>query len=327
MDYINNKIEKQLLSKENNFQHDVFSGLSKTPKTIPSKYLYDDRGSLLFQKIMTLPEYYLTRCEIEILETYKHQLASLFERNPFCIVELGAGDGEKTKILLKHFILRNMNFRYLPIDISASALNELGMTLRKECPLVDVQGIISDYVLGLQQATNNHPAPKLILFLGSNIGNFSPEEAQEFLCFLRRGLHPDDYLLIGFDLIKDPCLLTNAYNDPGGITAAFNRNILCRINRELNADFQPKRFKYFSTYSIYDQAVVSCLVSERDCDVYIAALDRSFHFRCWEPVHTESSYKFDIPLIQSWAMRSGFKVVAQLFDSRHYFVDSLWQAV
>lgn len=308
------------------FADEVASGLSRSPKQLPCKYLYDAEGSRLFREIMDLEEYYPTRCETEILDRHKGDICQIIGSSDFNVVELGAGDGAKTKILLKHFIDLGLRFRYVPIDISASAVEGLTRDLEKEFGGLAVRGMATDYFEGLAWLSRTNHRTSLVLFLGSNIGNFTPGESFAFLTSLRKSLNAGDYVLVGFDLKKDLNTLLRAYNDPKGVTARFNVNILHRINDELGGNFVPSRFEYYSTYDPRSGAIESFLISTKEQTVFIDLCGRAFSFARWEPIHTESSYKFLKRDFTRLARESGFRPVASFCDSRRYFADTLWQA-
>jgi L-histidine Nalpha-methyltransferase len=307
------------------FARDVRDGLSREHKALPSKYLYDDEGSRLFRAIMALPEYYPTRCEAEILESNKEHLAALFGREPFCLAELGAGDGAKTRILLRHLMTSGSPFTYVPVDISATALEVLVNAVAEDCPQLVTRGLAAEYFHGLSLLSACDDRSKVVLFLGSTIGNMDRSQAGAFLRDLRESLNDGDRVLIGFDLKKDAAVLCRAYNDSTGITARFNGNILTRINHELGGSFEPERFTYYSSYAPDREAVVSYLISTCEQTVTIDALQMTVHFEPWEPIHTESSHKYSDGDIHSMATRCGFAVEHTFHDQRRYFADSLWR--
>ena len=307
------------------FGKDVMSGLSASPKKLSPKYLYDGKGSKLFEEIMNLPEYYPTRCELEILENYKKQLIEFFSPGETIdMVDLGAGNGQKAMILIS-FFLRRIDFKYIPIDISTSAVKELENTLKKRYPKLNVKGLDAEYIQGLKVLKKEQSNRKLVLFLGSNIGNFTFREAFHFLKNLRESLNKGDLLIIGFDLKKDPLKIRMAYNDKSGTTAQFNLNILERINKELGGNFNPLNFSFYSNYDPIAGEVRSYLVSNERQEVYIEKLDQTFVFEKWETIHTECSNKFDLTTIERLAEVTGFSVEANFFDSQEYFADSLWK--
>lgn len=305
---------------------DTLQGLSAYPKYLLSKYLYDDTGSSIFQDIMQMPEYYLTNCEFEIFTTHRNQITKAFHDNgqDFDLIELGSGDGLKTKILLQGLIEQSTSFQYIPVDISKKANNELVKSLKRELPSLDVAPRTGDYFQKIKELNGYSGLQKVILFLGSNIGNFSDEEIELFFSRLSTHSHKGDKLLIGFDLKKSPHIIMQAYNDPHGHTRRFNLNHLIRLNRELNANFDVDNFEHHTEYNPLTGEVKSFLVSKADHAVDIGDLEQTFHFGRWEPVFMELSRKFDYQTIESIAVSHGFKVQQQFTDQREFFVDSLW---
>ncbi|WP_083937807.1 L-histidine N(alpha)-methyltransferase [Hymenobacter aerophilus] len=302
----------------------VREGLSRPFKALSSMYFYDDEGSRLFQQIMALPEYYPTRTEFALLTRHRAAIArALRPQNPaepFFLLELGAGDGLKTKILLRELLENGADFTYVPVDISAAALAGLATSLQAELPGLRVEPVVADYAdaLGLMAA---RPGRKAVLFLGSNIGNFSPEERHQFLADLARPLTPNDRLLIGFDLQKDPRLIRAAYDDSQGVTAAFNFNLLHRLNRELGADFDLAHWQHYTDYNPLTGAVRSFLASTRAQTVHFAELGWSVDFRAWEMIHTENSFKFTQPGIEEIAQAAGLTTADFFTDEQDYFAD------
>lgn len=306
---------------------DTFNGLTANPKYLLSKYFYDDAGSALFQKIMTMPEYYLTRCEEEILNSCKTEItdAIIGDDQILSLVELGSGDGQKTKILLQELIRKDIKFQYVPLDISKKANDMLTQTLKSELPELVINAMTGDYFDRLRELNGYASKRKIILFLGSNIGNFSDTETYDFLNRLAEFTNQKDKLLIGFDLKKSPEIIMDAYNDPHGFTRNFNLNLLVRLNRELQADFRISQFEQHTEYNPQTGEVMSFLVSKKNQSVYISALEHQFHFDAWEPVFVERSCKYDLHKIERLAAEHGFRVVANFTDSRNYFIDSLWE--
>lgn len=321
-----NFIELSDLDQElSSFARDVFAGLSSTPKYLSSRYFYDKRGSEIFQEIMRMPEYYPTDCEYQIFELHKQTILDIIGKQAFHLLEFGAGDGLKTKILLQHFLQEKAHFEYMPIDISGDALKKLEKDLTAKWPELEVDAQEGEYFATLDQVGQRDDLCKFVLFLGSNIGNFVWDEAINFLSELRKHLTVNDYILIGFDLKKDPRTILNAYNDPAGITKEFNINLLRRINRELNANFVPEQFMHYPTYNPLTGETKSYIVSCKDQSVHIGAVNEEFHFKAWEPIWTELSLKYDEKMIHDLAKASGFEVVTNLSDKRNYFVDSIWR--
>lgn len=303
---------------------EVQTGLLKTPKRLSSRFFYDAEGSRIFQEIMHSPEYYLTRSEYEILETYKADLLRLFTKSDypsFDLVELGAGDGLKTKILLGFFMDQEVDFAYAPIDISADALDGLVTDVSDLWPDLRLKPQHDDYFNSLQELSNNTDSRRIVLFLGSNIGNFTPNEALDFYQQLHDRLLPGDLVLTGFDLQKHPAVIHAAYNDQAGLTKAFNLNLLRRINRELDATFDLESFDHYETYSPETGEARSYLVSQKNQVVDIRALAMVVPFKEGEIIHTEISRKFTRSQIEQLADRTGFTVDGWFTDSKGYFAD------
>lgn len=306
------------------FSSDVLVGLSKSPKQLPSRYFYDERGSRLFQKIMELPEYYLTRCEIEILKTKKEKFSRIMSDEPFNLVELGAGDGSKTSILIHQFLKNKREFHYIPIDISESAMKWLIRLMNRKFPRLDAQGIVAEYFDGVKWLSQMNSRRNLVLFLGSNLGNFDRSQSRVFLHSLWNTLNHGDHVVIGFDLKKKIELMMRAYNDSKGITSAFNMNLLERINRELGGNFNLEKFRHYAGYDVFSGAMESYVVSLESQTVFIKEIGQSFDFKAWEPIHTEYSYKYLESDIEKLAQNTGYTIEQQFFDSKRFFVDSVW---
>lgn len=311
------------------FASDVQKGLSAREKFLPSKYLYNKKGDEIFQAIMAMPEYYLTRAEYEIFATCQHEILERFsdKGSRFQLIEFGAGDGMKTKVLLQHFVSQRASFSYVPIDISANILDTLTADLKENLPDLPVQAICDDYFSAIEQLnqSEHNSERKVVLFLGANIGNFDHDECVAFLKKIADHLSPGDQLMIGFDLKKDPVMILDAYFDKAGITRAFKLNLLERINEELGGNFDPRSFQYFPVYDPMQGSILSYLVSRKSQDVYVKALDTSFHLDAWEAIYMERSQKFSLQDIAHLANMAGFVVVQNFFDSNRYFTDSLWQ--
>jgi len=315
-----------LQDSERDFALDVLVGLSEKPKRLPSKYFYDDAGSEYFRRIMALDEYYPTACENEILERHGTELAARVAGQRINVVDVGAGDGKKTVVLLRQLAAAGIDFVYVPIDISEGAMQTLSETIGRELPDVTMRGLVSDYADGIHWLGVHHAERlNLALFLGSNIGNFDRARARAFLRRLWNELREDDLVLVGFDLKKDIDVLLDAYNDSEGVTAAFNLNLLERINRELGGTFDLDKWRHYGTYDVLSGAMKSYLVSLEPQRVYIDALSHEFEFQAWESIHTEYSYKYLKTDITELAADTGFVIEAQYGDSRGYFVDSLWR--
>lgn len=309
------------------FAVDVLIGLSERPKRLPSKYFYDARGSALFQRITELDAYYPTRCEFQIFERYRAEILDRFRGEPLNLVDLGAGDGRKTRVLLEHLVASGADVRYVPIDISEAAMQTVTAAMRRRFPSLPIAGLVSEYFDGVRWLGRQTDRRNLVLFLGSNVGNFDRPRARAFLRQLWNALNPDDHALIGFDLKKDIELLLDAYNDPEGVTAQFNLNMLRRINEELGGDFRLDRFRHFATYNVFSGAMESYLVSLDDQTVHIEALQQAFEFEPWEPIHTEYSYKFLPGDIDDLARSAGFATEEAWSDPDRWFCDVLWRVV
>ncbi|MBK8465069.1 MAG: L-histidine N(alpha)-methyltransferase [Chloracidobacterium sp.] len=311
------------------FAEDVLHGLSSTPKSLSSKYFYDDEGSRLFQEIMKLPEYYLTGCEHEIFSTQTDAIFRAFAHGGggFDLIELGAGDGTKTAVLVDHFLKHNADISYAPIDISQEALDALSTKFSIAFPSLKIETRTGDYFRILESLKQGSDKRKILLFLGSNIGNFSPDQALGFFRDLRKVMNPDDLLFIGFDIQKDPRVIVRAYDDTAGVTAAFNLNLLKRINRELGADFDLDKFSHYAVYRPVECAARSFLISREKQSVQIGALGRTFEFDQWEAIFMEISQKYSLKMIDEIAHESGFEVKQNFFDSRNYYCDSLWRPI
>lgn len=305
------------------FKADVHEGLSQNPKTLPSKYFYDKRGDELFVEIMNLPEYYLTRSELDIFQTQSENIIESIQIKPnayFELIELGAGDGLKTKQLLQLLYKKNYNFDYFPIDISQNVLNILETTLNNELPGVIVKKQQGDYfqILESLKGTNH---PKVILFLGSNIGNMTDEMATGFIYKLGANLKPNDKLILGVDLIKPASAVLPAYNDSKGITKEFNLNLLKRINHELGGDFNIDGFIHQPEYNEYTGIAKSYLVSNIAQSVNIDKSDQTYNFTKGEKILTEISRKYNDEIINKIIDKTDFRIIDKLTDSNNYFAN------
>ncbi len=321
-------LNEETILPVNSLAIEISKGLSATPKTISSKYFYDAEGDRLFQKIMNLDEYYLSRTEYAILENHRETLHKHLTKQgrAFHLIEFGAGDGWKTKVLLRHFVDQATQYDYRPIDISGNVLTELKNSLKAEIPLLRVETMEGEYFEVLEDMQKTDDKQKVVLFLGSNIGNFKQSQAIGFLSKLRDSLNTGDMLLIGFDMKKDPHVIRQAYDDPQGVTRDFNMNLLKRLNIELGANFDLGHFKHYQSYDPVSGECKSYLISLADQTVTMEASQSTYHFKKWEPIHVEISRKFDEETIQELALRSGFDIIENLTDERGYFIDSLWVA-
>jgi L-histidine Nalpha-methyltransferase len=295
---------------------EVRTGLSARPKWLPPKLFYDAAGSELFEQITRLPEYYLTRTETAILRS---QAASMIRAAgvPPSVVELGAGTATKTRIILEALQAQRGHVRFYPVDVSQPALSTAEDNLRSLTG-VEVDAIVADYTLGMDFVAGL-PGPRLILYLGSSIGNFEPLQASLLLSRLRTRLSRGDTLLLGADLAKPASVLLPAYDDAAGVTAAFNRNLLVRINRELGANFDPRLFLHVARWNQEASRIEIYLRSLRAQQVAIRALRMTVDFERGETIHTENSYKFTLPMVEAILANGGFVRECTWYDSRRWF--------
>lgn len=311
----------------NKFLDDVLKGLSAGEKYLESKYFYDSKGDLLFQKIMECDEYYPTRCEMEIFTQQTDQLASvLTDNNPeFDIVELGAGDATKSFYLLKTLLDKKVNFTYFPIDISRNVINQLHTKLPQKLSGLKIQGLNGEYISMLEKSKTLSGKVKVVLFLGGNVGNVPREKAGELCKSIRQHLVPGDLVLTGFDLKKNPIKILNAYNDKAGYTREFNLNLLYRINDELNSDFIIENFYHYPNYDPQTGACKSFLVSKYEQQVNIAG--STFYFTEGEPVFMEIAQKYTVEQTDELAVENNFTPVKHFLDSKKWFLDTIWKCL
>ncbi len=311
------------------FAQDVLQGLSSTPKQLSSRYFYDDEGSRLFMEIMKLPEYYPTRAELKIFTEHTDGIYRAFSDgvDSIDLVELGAGDGMKTAVLIDYFLAQGLDLHYSPIDISQEANDALTARFHAKFPQLRISPHTGDYFEILDSLKTGNGQRKVLLFLGSNIGNFQQEKALDFFRSLRNVMSSNDRLFIGFDMQKDPRVIVNAYDDSKGKTSAFNLNLLTRINRELGANFDIRKFTHYAQYRPVECAARSFLISKETQTVKIDALDQSFEFEQWEPIFMEISQKYTRRMIEGLAADSGFAIETEFFDGEYFYTDSLWKRV
>lgn len=307
------------------FAEDVRSGLTTIPKRLSCRFFYDAEGSRLFEEISELPEYYLTRAEREILHRFAEEIVGLVPE-PVSLIELGSGSATKTEIMIETLGRRQRPVRYIPVDISPTALTESARSLLGKYPWLEIIAIAGDYEYGLDQLSIRGASPKLILWLGSNIGNLERREAAGFLRQIRAVMKAEDRLLIGIDLRKDRAILERAYNDSRGVTAQFNLNLLARINRELGGQFDLSAFRHQAIYDETLGRIEMHLMSVRSQTVAIERLGLSVSFEAGERIHTENSYKYSPEEIEALAEAAGLKIVGQWFDQAHRFSDILCAA-
>jgi L-histidine N-alpha-methyltransferase len=306
------------------FHQDVINGLRASQKYLQSKYFYDETGDKLFQQIMASPEYYLTRCEMEIMQHQSADMASLFQGEPFDLVELGPGDATKSWHLLRELINHKTHFTYYPIDISSQVIGWLEDKLPVGLPGLQMKGLNGEYMDKMEYVENISQRRKIVLFMGANIGNMTPQQATAFCRQLHDRMRPGDLLLIGFDLKKNPRTILDAYNDKQGVTRAFNLNLLTRINRELNADFDVDQFEH---HPVYDPGTGSCksyLISRVAQQVHIGE-EAVIDFGENEAIYMEISQKYSLQETYYLARQSGFSPVHEFYDSKKMFSDILWR--
>ena len=305
---------------------DVRRGLSSQPKRFLPKYFYDQLGSQLFEAICLLPEYYLTRAENEILENYADEIVSALDGNT-TLLEMGSGSASKTRLIIEALLRKQSELLFIPVDISASALDSSSRILLQSYPQLRIEAYAGDYFAGLSELKKKPRARTLALFLGSNISNFESEEALRFLRAMREVLHEGDALLLGADLKKDKQILEAAYNDALGVTAAFNLNVLARINRELRANFDLRSFRHLAFYNESLGRIEIYIESLRDQKVSIAELGMEVEFSEGEQIHTENSHKYDLNDIAKLAADTGFVHGRTWLDQQERFSSNLLLAV
>jgi len=308
------------------FAEDVRLGLSSQPKRLFPKYLYDELGSQLFEAICLLPEYYPTRAENEILTRFADQIVGLTGRLNR-LIEMGSGSASKTRLIIEALLRSQPDLLFVPVDISASALESSSRILLQSYPRLRIEAYAAEYFDGLAELSKGEWGRTLALFLGSNISNFEPEEARAFLSAMRNVLRNGDALLLGADLKKDKKTLEAAYNDSLGLTAAFSRNLLARMNRELGADFDLRAFRHRAVYNEADSRIEIHLESLRSQTVTIAKLEMKVDLEHGELIHTENSYKYDLADIARLARDTGFICARSWFDGAQRFSSNQLLAV
>ena len=299
------------------YSEEVARGLAAWPKTLPCKLFYDERGSALFEEITRLPEYYPTRTELEILQQSSREIAQA-AGSPVSVIELGAGTATKTTTLLLAIARRQIRVKYYPVDISPTALTAAKQRVREELSGAFVRPVIADFAHGfdfLKQVSGR----KLVLYLGSSIGNFDPGDAVRFLRGVGGQLSPGDALLLGTDMAKSPDILVPAYDDAQGVTAQFNKNILFRINRELEADFDLDAFRHIAEWNPRRSRMEIFLESTRVQRATIKLLSAEVNFAAGERIHTENSYKYTMEMVERMLCASGFDLEKSWFDRRKWF--------
>lgn len=321
---------KTLTAPKENYQvikkdgQDVIVGLTQSPKTLPPKYFYDDRGSELFEKICDLPEYYPTRTEAAIIKEYADEIAQLTGSKE--LVELGSGSSTKTRLLLDAYQKLGSSFRYVPSDVSGGILESTVLELQEKYPDFLIEGLVGTYYETLANL-ESYPVPKrTICFLGSSIGNFPPPEFDHFLSQVAKSLQPGNYFLLGTDLQKPQEILEPAYNDSQGVTAAFNLNILFHLNRRFKGDFDLDLFRHKAIYNHEKSQIEMRLYCQENANFYLDSLGLKVDFQAGESILTEVSRKFDLAVLQTQIEAKGMKLKKVWTDPKKWFGLSLFQA-
>jgi dimethylhistidine N-methyltransferase len=309
----------------NDFLKDMDTGLNSQPKRLSSKYFYDDEGSRIFQEIMALPEYYLTKKEEEIFITRSQEIINaLGPLKSIDVVELGAGDGSKTKLILQELLEQQIETKFLPIDISAEALESLEKTMRSHLPSLEVNSLVGDYHDVMDSLEEKAP-PRLFLFLGSNIGNYPPPSNRDLIKFIASEMREGDFLMLGADLRKHPAVIKQAYDDSQGVTKRFNLNLLARMNRELEMNFDLEKWDFYCQYNPLDGELRSFLVSLDDQVVHCKALEKDYPFKKNEVIWTELSKKYLLSELEELGNFAELTLVAHFMDDEAYFTDTLFK--
>ena len=303
---------------------DVAAGLTNARKWLPARFFYDDRGSLLFERITGLPEYYLTRCEEAILAESSGDIAAL--TGPCELIELGSGSARKTRALLEAYAGLGHRVRYMPIDISAGILKSSAGELLAGFPALEIWGLIGTYEAALAGLPERALPRRMAIFLGSTIGNLNNVEMSAFLGMVRGALATGEYFLVGADLQKPVEIIEAAYNDAAGVTAAFNLNILEHLNRRFDGDFDLAKFAHRAVYDRRYDRIEMHLVSAERQSVRLAKLDLSVGFAAGETILTEISRKFDLPDLRTRFADAGFAAVETWTDADEYFSLNLFRA-
>lgn len=322
------KTEKTHETASATLKRDVLRGLTAPGKWLPSYLFYDEEGSRIYEQITELPEYYPTRTERLILERHADEIVALAAEGseaPLQVIELGAGTASKTKLLLQAVVARQKRCVFLPIDVSASALDEAKERLRTELPAVEVRPFVGHHQEAFREIACMGPR-RLVLFIGSSIGNFEDHDAIELLRGVRQSLAPGGALLLGTDLRKSPEVLVPAYDDAQGVTAAFNKNMLARLNRELKAHFDLDAFRHVALWNEGESRIEMHLESQRAQHVLVEAIDRTISFQKGERIHTESSIKYDLPRVDRLLSACNFRRERTFTDPAQLFAVHLARA-
>jgi L-histidine Nalpha-methyltransferase len=305
------------------FARDVAIGLAAPQKWLPPKYFYDEPGSQLYERICALPEYYLYRAELEILSTYAAEIHA--EIGHLALVEFGSGSATKTRHLLSAYEWAGRPFCYCPVDISRQILWDTANRLLQEYSHIEIRAMHADFAGHPEVIQAFQPEKKAVAFLGSSLGNFTPEESVEFLQRTAAMLGPEDIFLLGIDLKKSLAILLPAYDDAQGVTAAFNLNVLRRINRELGGRFDPQSFEHLALYNEAQGRIEMHLRSRQAQRVSIAKLEQVVSFAKDETIHTESSYKYSLDEVRDLGYKANLVLRRTWIDARRYFLLALFR--
>jgi L-histidine N-alpha-methyltransferase len=306
--------------RERSLADDVLDGLTRPFKELPPKHFYDARGAELFDRICELPEYYPTRTERSILQEAAERLASATAAAE--LVELGSGTAAKTRVLLDALHRAGTLKLYIPVDVTETMVRDCAQELTREYPGLRVHGVIGDFERHLDRVPDP-VGPRLVVFLGGTIGNFPPGSRRRFLREIARLLGPEDHLLMGTDLVKDPQVLTQAYDDAQGVTAEFNRNLLRVLNRELQADFDPEDFDHVALFDREHEWIEMRLRARREHTTTVRDLGLSVHFEQGEEMRTEISAKFTRERVEGDLSSAGLQIVSWLTDPEELFAITL----
>ncbi|GAB4545168.1 MAG: L-histidine N(alpha)-methyltransferase [Pleurocapsa sp.] len=298
-------------------EKDIIQGFNTIPKTIPPRYFYDALGSQLFEKICELSEYYPTRTEASILQQYAPEIIG--KSQAIELIELGSGSSTKTRLLLDAYQQLNAPLYYTPIDVSGSILKESAALLLKKYPRLKIQGKVGTYSQALEQLSQSFLGNRMIVFLGSSIGNFNPQQCDRFLEKVTQALNQDDYFLLGIDLHKSSSILEAAYNDSQGITAAFNLNMLQHLNWRFQGNFDPNLFEHQAIYNQCDRQIEMYLISKKNQTVKLEKLNLTIEFTAGERILTEISRKFDIEEMTAYLKTKNLELIQSYTDSKQWF--------
>jgi dimethylhistidine N-methyltransferase len=304
---------------------DIREGFAKRPRTLPCRYFYDARGSALFERITELPEYYPTRTEAAILKACADELAALTGRCE--LVELGAGSARKTTLLIEAYLKRGLSVRFRPVDVSESALTESGQALAERYDDLSIEALLGTYEQGLEALGNARDGRRMLIFLGSTIGNLEDGETRSFLARAANALAPGDFFLLGFDRAKDPAVIEAAYNDSAGVTAAFNLNVLRHINRRFGANFDLAAFVHKAPFVAEASRIEMRLISRRAQTVRVPALGIETRIEANAFIRTEISRKFEPEAILTPAKAAGFELARLWSDSKDWFSVALLRRI